>query len=152
MRRSPAIAQLSRDHQHALAAALRLRRADASTVSAAIAAFTDFFEAEGLRHFAIEEALILPAIPQDDVPGWSEGVERVRRDHAAIRRQAAALAATDGITDRVQVARALGEDLGAHVRFEERVLFEILERRLSAAELERLGAAIAKAEAETPPR
>ena len=62
-------------------------------------------------------------------------------DHAAIRRAAAGeypLAPADAV--------ALGERLGDHVRFEERVLFEMLERRLSPPELERLGEAVAAAE------
>jgi hypothetical protein len=114
------------------------RRADEATLDAAIAGFQEFFEREGRRHFAIEEELVLPALPADD-PEWAAGVERVRDDHAAIRAAAGALGdAAD--------ARALGERLNDHVRFEERTLFPLIERRLAGAELERLGAAIAVAE------
>jgi hypothetical protein len=42
-------------------------------------------------------------------------------------------------------SRALGDRLAAHVRFEERVAFEILERRLSTPELMRLGQTVADA-------
>jgi hypothetical protein len=138
VKRSAALTPLSHDHQHALDAALRLRRADEATLDAAIAGFQEFFEREGRRHFAIEEELVLPALPADD-PEWAAGVERVRDDHAAIRAAAGALGdAAD--------ARALGERLNDHVRFEERTLFPLIERRLAGAELERLGAAIAAAE------
>jgi hypothetical protein len=138
VKRSTALTPLSHDHQHALDAALRLRRADEATLDAAIAGFQEFFEREGRRHFAIEEELVLPALPADD-PEWAAGVERVRDDHAAIRAAAGALGdAAD--------ARALGERLNDHVRFEERTLFPLIERRLAGAELERLGAAIAVAE------
>jgi hypothetical protein len=138
VKRSAALTPLSHDHQHALDAALRLRRADEATLDAAIAGFQEFFEREGRRHFAIEEELVLPALPADD-PEWAAGVERVRDDHAAIRAGAGALGdAAD--------ARALGERLHDHVRFEERTLFPFIERRLAGAELERLGAAIAAAE------
>jgi hypothetical protein len=138
VKRSAALTPLSHDHQHALDAALRLRRADEATLDAAIAGFQEFFEREGRRHFAIEEELVLPALPADD-PEWAAGVERVRDDHAAIRAAAGALGdAAD--------ARALGERLNDHVRFEERTLFPLIERRLAGAELERLGAAIAVAE------
>jgi Hemerythrin HHE cation binding domain len=138
VKRSAALTPLSHDHQHALDAALRLRRADEETLGAAITGFQEFFEREGRRHFAIEEELVLPALPADD-PEWAAGVERVRDDHAAIRAAAGALGdAAD--------ARALGERLNDHVRFEERTLFPLIERRLAGAELERLGAAIAVAE------
>lgn len=142
MKRSAALAALSRDHQHALDAALRLRRADAASVEAAIERFRSFFADEGRRHFEIEEQLILPALPANDSE-WGPGRERVLADHEAIRRQAAELASAQ---DLVVAARTLGEQLHAHVRFEERTLFEILERRLPAQRLDRLGTLVADAE------
>jgi hemerythrin-like domain-containing protein len=140
MKRSAALAPLSRDHQHALDAALRLRRADDAGVAAAVAHFLDFFAREGRRHFAIEEELLLPALPRDDAE-WAPCITRIREDHTAVR--AAADAPPEG---DATAARALGERLAAHVRFEERTAFEILERRLSDDELERLGAAVDAAE------
>jgi hypothetical protein len=139
MKRSDALTPLSHDHQHALDAALWLRRADDETAAAAIERFRQFFEREERRHFAIEEEWLLPALPADDAE-WSPAVERVLADHAAIR------AAAESVDD-AEGARALGDRLHDHVRFEERTLFEIIERRLAPAELERLGAAIAAAEA-----
>ena len=44
--------------------------------------------------------------------------------------------------------RELGERLESHIRFEERVLFPIIEEALPVDELERLGAAFARAEAD----
>ncbi len=119
---------------------MRLRRADEQTLGGAIERFEQFFAAEGRQHFEIEERLILPALAADD-PEWAPGVRRVLDDHAAIR---GAKPAT------VDAAHALGQRLNDHVRFEERVLFEILERRLPAAELDRLGQAIAAAERAAP--
>jgi hypothetical protein len=138
MKRSAALTPLSHDHQHSLDAALWLRRADESTAAEAIARFRELFKREGRRHFEIEEELVLPALPADD-PEWAPGVARVRDDHAAIR-------AAAGSVDDAAGARALGDRLHDHVRFEERTLLAIIERRLAPAELERLGAAIAQAE------
>jgi hypothetical protein len=138
MQRSAALAALSRDHQHALAVALVLRRADDAGAEAAIGRFRDFFESEGRLHFSIEEQVLLPALPPDD-PEWSAAVARVREDHAAIRSAAA------GSPSGADAVRRLGQRLHDHVRFEERVLFDLLERRLPAAELERLGRAVARA-------
>lgn len=145
MKRSAALAPLSRDHQHALDAALRLRRADAAAVAEAIAHLGRFFDAEGAGHFAIEERLLLPALPADDAE-WAPCAARISDDHAAIRAEAAALPGVPDIDERVIRARMLGERLNAHVRFEERTAFEILERRLPPADLERLGSAIVEAE------
>ena len=44
--------------------------------------------------------------------------------------------------------RELGERLESHIRFEEPVLFPLIEEALPVDELERLGAAFALAEAE----
>jgi hemerythrin-like domain-containing protein len=144
VKRSAALAPLSRDHQHALDAALRLRRADAETAADAVAHFQRFFAQEGRRHFAIEERLLLPALPADD-PEWAPGVVRVHADHEAIRAAAEML---PDASDLAGAARALGERLAAHVRFEERELFVTLERRLDPETLARLGDAVARAEAE----
>jgi hemerythrin-like domain-containing protein len=138
LKRSEALAPLSRDHQHALYAALRLRRAGAEDVSEAVDHFLRFFDDEGRRHFEIEEELILPALPDDD--DWAAAVERVREDHAAIRQAAAQAEWTS------ESAQALGTRLNDHVRFEERVLFPIVEERLAPEDLERLGVAVAEAE------
>jgi Hemerythrin HHE cation binding domain len=135
VKRSAALTPLSHDHQHALDAALWLRRTGDAD---AIARFREFFDREGRRHFDIEERLILPALPGDD-PEWAPGVARVRSDHAAIR------AAADSELTEAD-ARALGERLNDHVRFEERTLFALLESRLAPDELDRLGVAIAAAE------
>jgi hemerythrin-like domain-containing protein len=140
VKRSAAIAPLSRDHQVALEAALRLRRATADDVGPAVVRFRDFWRGAGSRHFEIEEELLLPALP-DGGRDWDDAVARVLAEHAEIRARAERLAAED-----VEQARALGELLHGHVRFEERTLFEILERRLPEAELAALGAAVERAE------
>ncbi|MEA2124445.1 MAG: hypothetical protein QOI80_1227 [Solirubrobacteraceae bacterium] len=140
MKRSPALTPLSHDHQHALEAALRLRRADAESAAAAVTRFLAFFEREGRGHFELEEEVLLPVLPADDAE-WGPAVERVHADHAAIRREADALAVGGGPS--LTAVRALGRRLHDHVRFEERQLFEVAERRLSAEELSRLGRALA---------
>lgn len=144
MKRSAALAPLSRDHHQALEAALRLRRAEDDSVAAAVARFGEFWSAAGARHFEIEEQLVLPALPADD-DAWAEAVARVRDEHDLIRAQAAAL--LGGQPDR-ESARRLGELLNGHVRFEERTLFPLLEDALPSADLDALGRAIDAAEHE----
>jgi hypothetical protein len=140
MKRSAALAPLSRDHHVALEAALRLRRATAADLAAAKARFVAFWLDSGARHFEVEEAIVLPALPDDDAE-WGAAAARVRAEHADIIARAKALDDTD-----VDAARALGERLTAHVRFEERVLFGLLERKLAEDDLAVLGAAVEAAE------
>jgi hemerythrin-like domain-containing protein len=140
VKRSEALAPLSRDHHVALEAALRLRRATADDVGPAVARFAEFWNHAGAHHFEIEEELILPALPEGDAE-WAAAVERVRADHAEIRARAGTLDGSD-----VDDARALGELITAHVRFEERVLFALLERALDDDRLAELGAAVDAAE------
>jgi hemerythrin HHE cation binding domain-containing protein len=141
MKRSAALAPLSRDHQHALAVALSLRRATPDSLDEAVRGFLAFFDGEGEAHFGVEEQHLLPALPADD-PQWAPAVARIRDDHAAIR------AATRELRSGAQLSAAqkLGERLNDHVRFEERVAFAVLEERLDPDELGRLGSAVAAAE------
>jgi hypothetical protein len=89
MKRSTALAPLSRDHQRALDVALRLRLAAASTIDDAVERFAAFFDHEGNEHFAIEEECLVPELLPDD-PEWTAAIERVAGDHVVIREGAAA--------------------------------------------------------------
>ena len=96
------------------------------------AASLAFFVADGERHFEQEERLLVPAIPERE----SVLARRVLAEHEEIRRRATAL----GEAPDVAPAHELGELLTAHVRFEERRLFPLLESVLSAERLSELGA------------
>ena len=139
MKRSDALAPLSRDHHQALSVAMGLRRATEADLGAAIERYTSFLEGHERRHFDVEEAVLLPALPESD-PDWAAGCARVRADHERLRQGLPAGAS-------VEEAREMGELLAAHVRFEERELFELLESRLDDGALARLGTAIEEAEA-----
>jgi hypothetical protein len=145
MKRSAALAPLSRDHHHALDAALRLRRATPADTGAAVEHFLAFWNADGARNFRIEERHVLGALGPEDRE-WRSAVDRVERDHADIRMMAAAIASgpREGQTE---LAHRLGGRLRDHVRFEEQQLFRLLEARLPDEELRRLGDRVAAAEA-----
>jgi hypothetical protein len=136
MKRSPALAALSRDHHVALVTARLLWRAGEDDLEAALAHLHAFWEPDGRRHFEIEEELLLDALPETDAQ-WREATERVRAEHDDIRARVTSVSDLHG-------AHELGRALHDHVRFEERELFGLLERRLPESELERLGAAIAE--------
>jgi hemerythrin-like domain-containing protein len=144
MKRSEALRALSHQHHQGLFAALQLKRAREDTAAEARKVFLDFFEREGARHFRAEEDLLLPAFARhtdvDDV-----AIVRVLTEHVDLRGLTQDL---ERSTDPDPAAlRELGERLESHIRFEERVLFPMIEEALPVDELERLGAALARAEA-----
>jgi hemerythrin-like domain-containing protein len=141
MKRSAELAPLSRDHHKALEVALRLRRVTEETLTEAVEHFLSFWGRHEERHFVVEERLLLPALSEDD-PEWAAATRRVRDEHAEIRSRAAALPGAPSL----DLARALGELLGAHVRYEERQLFPMLEERLPRAALAALGRALMSVE------
>jgi iron-sulfur cluster repair protein YtfE (RIC family) len=144
MKRSEALTALSHQHHQGLFAALQLKRARRDTAAEARKIFLDFFEREGARHFRAEEELLLPAFARHtDVD--DEAIARVLTEHVDIRRRRQDLerSADPNPTE----LRELGERLESHIRFEERVLFPMIEEALPVDELERLGAALARAEA-----
>lgn len=138
MKRSDALAGLSRDHHQALFIAQRLTRATAETAGDACAAFQTFWDAER-RHFGIEEEVLLPALARH-VPPDHEAIVRVLVEHVDIRHRAADADAADAAA-----LRELGRRLREHVRHEERTLFALVEAKLPEDELTELGAALARA-------
>jgi hypothetical protein len=136
MKRSEALAYLSRDHHHGLVVAQRLRRATPETAVAARATFLGFWDSEGQEHFRVEEDLLLPAFARYEPP-THDAVVRVLTDHVELRRRAADL------TPSVDDLHALGDRLNEHIRHEERVLFPLIEAALSTEELVSLATAFA---------
>ena len=127
MKRGPELAPLSREHHVALEVALALRRATPANLAATVDRYLTFFNGDGDAHFAVEEEVLVSALPD-------ALALRLVDEHAAIRRATHELAAH---ATREAAAR-LGEQLAAHVRFEEREAFPLLERTLSPAELARI--------------
>ena len=133
MKRADALQPLSRDHLKALLAAKRV--GEAEDVDTAARAFTAFWDAERY-HFRVEEEILLPHwAAHADVD--AAAVERMLADHLAIRADALRL---EGEKLSLDELHALGNRLHDHVRFEERVLFPMIEKALDAEAMERLGA------------
>jgi hypothetical protein len=125
MKRDARLHPLSSDHHHALVLARKAHRAaasaEASTIADAARAVREAFERELDPHFRIEEELLLPAL---EVAGEHEAVRRTLEDHASLRGGLEALGSAKGLAD-------FASRLEAHVRFEERELFEIAQSKLS---------------------
>jgi hypothetical protein len=140
LRRSEALRSLSRDHHHALVIAQALRRADEAPRAAR--QFLEFWKQHGELHFRGEDEVLLPL--------WAflgelnaEAAARVAREHLSIRR--AAIALESGRSSLEQV-HGLGEELEAHVRYEERELFPLLEADLDDDGLAHLARVVGEAE------
>ncbi|MGZ6564224.1 MAG: hemerythrin domain-containing protein [Solirubrobacteraceae bacterium] len=142
MKRSDALAQLSRDHHHGLVVAQRLNRATETTVVAARDAFLTFWDQEGHDHFRIEEDVLLPAFARHHPP-TDDAIVRVLTDHVDLRRRAADLATNP--SPKPEDLHALGGRLHAHIRHEERILFPLIEAAMPENELIELAAAVENA-------
>jgi hemerythrin-like domain-containing protein len=145
MKRSPELTPLSHDHHQALFVAQQLRRAE--TLEPPRGDFLEFWRAHGQRHFAIEEEILLPAWIEGDSDAEAELAARLASEHLALR---AAARRVERGTVGLDELRELGGLLERHVRFEERVLFPLIESRLDAEATARAGREIAAAEAEAP--
>lgn len=143
MKRSDALAKLSRDHHHALVAAQRLRRADAATAPEARAAFLAFWTSEGATHFRLEEEILLPAFAAFG-DAHHPLVLQALGEHVEIRQRAAAVA--DAREPDVDALHDLGVRLAAHVRLEERELFVHIEETMPPEPLRAVASALDEAE------
>lgn len=142
MRRSDALAELSRDHHHALVVARELERATPASAAAAAARLDEFLGRHELAHFGVEESVLLPALratPEGEAFG-----RRILADHEQLR---AARAIAAGRPDAAYL-HELGGRLRSHVLLEEREVFPYLERTLDEAALRALGVRLERALAE----
>ncbi len=125
MLRDKSLVPLSRQHQHALALCVRIRRASPisqSDLAAWQAEIGQHFRAEIRVHFEAEEQIVFPAARAFSELGPL--VEELLSEHAWLRNrfanaQVGGLAAED--------IAEFGRRLSAHIRIEERRLFERLQ-------------------------
>jgi len=127
VKRHPALVPLSHDHHHALVHARRLRQEGLAHAHA----FLRFFAAETTRHFREEEELVFPLLYADEPMELRE----VLLQHQRLRALASRLRAGEDVT------RELGELLEAHIRLEERDLFELIQQRVPEEQLAAIGLA-----------
>ncbi|MGE0434168.1 MAG: hemerythrin domain-containing protein [Planctomycetota bacterium] len=138
MSRHPRLRPLSRDHHGALVQARRLRQAaDSDSPLELASAVQEFARAipEILDHFEAEETYLLPLVENDEL------VQRLVTEHRQLRatmQQLAAVAAGENGEAHPDTARSFGEQLAAHVRWEESELFTWIEQHVSVAQIESL--------------
>lgn len=136
MKRLRQLRDLSDDHHTGLVLARRCRRSPevdaAETLERLRRLVHEAFAGHLEPHFRIEEEHLLPAL---ETIGEAPLARRIRDDHQALR----ALACADAM-DRASLSR-FGELLDAHIRFEERQVFERVQHRLPDDVLDAIAAA-----------
>jgi hypothetical protein len=87
VKRTAELAPLSRDHHVALEHARRLRRTSEEDVAEVVAGFLAFLLGSGRIHFAQEEELLAPEVPE----AHADLARRMLDEHAEIFRRAEGL-------------------------------------------------------------
>jgi hemerythrin-like domain-containing protein len=128
---------LSRQHQHALALCVRIDRA-MPIADADLAAWQteieQIFQGEISIHFAAEELVLFPAARKRTE--LIHLIEELLADHAVLRES---FAQAESRTMSATELSAFGQRMSAHIRKEERQLFERMQELMSPEELALLG-------------
>ena len=143
MLRDPNLIPLSHQHQHALALCVRIERASPvpdSDLTAWQAEISQLFQTEIDIHFAAEEQVLFPAARK--FAELHPLVEELLADHAALRE---AFTKAEARNMSAADLSSSAERLAAHIRKEERQLFERMQSLLDQEELAVLGARLDKA-------
>jgi len=140
MLRDPSLVPLSRQHQHALALCVRLDRAlhgGEVDLAAWQTEIQQLFEQEIAIHFAAEEKVVFPAAER--FPELRRLAKELASEHALLRDLC--LRSAERSLNETDL-RSLVETLSAHIRKEERQLFEGMQKRMTSDELATLGTAL----------
>jgi hemerythrin-like domain-containing protein len=140
MLRDKSLIPLSHQHQRALALCVRIDRAQpirATDLESWQAEIEQLFEQEVRIHFAAEEQVLFPAASRfaELIPL----VEELIADHSSLRESFDHAKARNMSTESLPV---FAEQLSAHIRKEERQLFESLQRLMNEENLAALGVSL----------
>jgi hemerythrin-like domain-containing protein len=141
VKRHPVLQELSREHHLLLLQARQVRwyaegdhRAPAFEVM--LNQFLQEWEAVAVPHLQAEEQVLLPFLAH--LPLWEQQYEeRIRKEHGWLRRRVSELRQAGDEAQRALIAE-VGRGLHDHIRFEERMFFQHLQKVLSEAEFEAL--------------
>ena len=150
MKRDPALHALSHQHQHGLALAVILNRGlDRDESDAPVADFTRkalaAWDVEINGHFQVEERELFPKAR--DVIADPELVDELLAEHREIE----SLVERLRVSPSPELLRAFAQALSAHIRSEERRLFEQLQQALGADAMAALGVRLDAAVSRTCP-
>jgi hemerythrin-like domain-containing protein len=145
MQRSQSLIPFSHDHHHGLVVCRRIqeglnRNIDPGRITDYV---RDFWLKDLEQHFEEEENLLLPLLEEPNV-----FVKRTRDEHKRIRLLIEQMSEGDEEAQE-SILAAFAELLNAHIRFEERELFPLIESEAGTEKLEKV--AIALAGKQAPP-
>ncbi|GGC24196.1 hypothetical protein GCM10011386_15170 [Parapedobacter defluvii] len=131
LKRSPHLKAISRDHHHGLLVCWKIREGFKRNIAIErIKRYTDWFWKTQLAdHFEVEEIYIFPVLGNDH-----ELVKRALTEHRRLKRL------FEQETEAWRTLNLIEEELDSHIRFEERILFNEVQRVATEPQL----AAIAK--------
>ncbi len=129
IKRHKALQGLSRDHHHSLLLSWKIRAGFSKGVSPdRIKRYADWmFENHILPHFGLEEKYMFPVLEADHPL-----VKKALSEHRRLTRL---------FNQEEDITKALGlieEELEQHIRFEERVLFQEIQKVANAEQLEQI--------------
>lgn len=145
MLRDKNLIPLSHQHQHALALCVRIERAPDASLPAFRSEIVQMWESEIRWHFNAEEQVLFPAARLH--PELVLLIDELLRDHVLIRDFVQQ--EREGALERFST-REFAAALSAHVRKEERQLFEECQRLFDPEHLARLGAKLQQELANAP--
>ena len=132
MKRHDSLIPLTHDHHHALAQARALRLAAGRGIEERLRQakeFLAFFQTETTVHFREEEEVVFPLVVQEHEA--EPVLKRVMLDHLRIHSLVRTLGSeADGGTVDGEVLTNVAGALEAHIRFEEKTVFPLIERLL----------------------
>ncbi|CAN5675133.1 hypothetical protein BH24ACT22_BH24ACT22_07210 [soil metagenome] len=154
MKRHPDLREFSDDHHQGLVNALRLKRTAAGegvTPVEAARAFLKFWREDTSLHFRKEAEVLLPVVARYGGDLEQDSVVQMLVQHARIRGLAMQLGDELDLGDvQTETLQALGEQLKAHIRLEERVLFPAIEESLPKEALHEVSSRLAAYKPEGP--
>lgn len=132
IKRHPAIVSFSKNHHFGLLLVWKIRQGLGKAVDPArISNYVSFFFKEDLgKHFKEEEQLLFCELPEKDSLR-----RRAEADHQSILKLVAAI--TEQKSD-IALLNQLADELEAHIRFEERELFNHLQNNIESGKLEEI--------------
>ena len=127
--RDKSLTALSREHHHGLLLCWKIRTGFRKSIEVGrILSYADWFYKNYLiAHFEIEEKYVFSVLGNEN-----ELVKRALKEHRKLRRL------FDGINEENKNLGLIEEKLDAHIRFEERILFNEIQAVASPRELEEI--------------
>lgn len=129
IKRHEALKPFSRDHHHGLLLCWKIREGFKRNIEPErIKKYTDWFwETHLAEHFEEEEKILFPILPEEN-----DKVKKATAEHRRLKRL------FENTTEIIKSLSRIEEELESHIRFEERDLFNEIQKTATAEQLKRI--------------